>query len=92
MKRKLKLDDIIEVIELTSPLSHAFLDDLTGEIVWRHELFDDEDEQKKLDLLDEHGFIPFYRSDELWDLEHINKMTTREIAEEWCFDNDIDYT
>ena len=54
---KVKLDDIIEAIEMTDQYSEYFLDKETGEIEWVSDMAMTYDEKQEIyDRLDEHGF------------------------------------
>ena len=54
---KVKLEDIIEAMEMVDDTSECFLDKETGEVEWVSEYALSYDEQQEIyDRLDEHGF------------------------------------
>ena len=54
---KVKLTDIIDVIEMTNQYTEYFLDKETGEIEWVSDMAMTQKEQEEIcDRLDEHGF------------------------------------
>lgn len=69
---KVKLQEIIDAIEMTDQASEYFLDKETGEIVWISEVVMDRDEiGEAYDELDEHGF---YRLPTSFDIHEYSIM------------------
>ena len=67
---KVKLDDIIEAIEMMDEYSEGFLDKETGEIDVINEMYMDRQEQDEIyDRLDEHGFFRLPTQSELRDYD-----------------------